>query len=447
MDIEEVRTAAAGMMPEVLADLGELVRHPSVAFPGFPAAPVLAAAEATAALFRRAGVAAQLLDIPGGYPAVWAELPAPPGAPTVLLYAHYDVQPAAEATWTSDPWALTERGGRWYGRGAADDKSGIAMHAAALRLFGGRPPVGVKLVVEGEEETRSHLDEYVAAHPRRFAADAMIIADMGNLEVGAPLLTTSLRGAVEVLVTVRTLDHGLHSGEFGGPAPDAMMALVRILDSLVDARGDVAVPGLLSSEWPGTQYDAADFRRHAGMLDGVELIGSHPVASLLWARPTATVLAVDAPAVDKASNTLLPEARAKVSVRIPPGQDPREAARAVEAHVRRVTPWGAHVTVACPHLSGAFAAPTGGPALAAARRALEAAYGAPCDEVGTGGSIPLLGVLQRAAPAAEFLLFGAEDLAEARIHGADESVDARELERMIVAEALTLQYLAEAAGG
>ena len=444
MDPDAVRLAVEERMPEVVDDLGALVSHSSVAFPGFPEEPVLAMADATVALLKRYGLeSARLLDIPGGFPAVYGELAPPPGAPTVLLYAHYDVQPAPESQgWTSDPWTLTERGGRLYGRGAADDKSGILMHAAALRVFGGRNPVGIKLVVEGEEETTSHLHEYVRAHPELFRANAVVVADMGNLKVGDPVLTTALRGSLVVTISVRTLDHGLHSGEFGGAAPDAMSALVRILDSFLDDRGDVAVAGMRSFDWPGAEYPEDELRRTAGMLDGVEAMGTGSVASRLWSKPTATVIGIDAPAVAEASNTLLPEARAKVSLRLAPGADTAAEAAAVREHIRRHTPFGAVVEVEVDP-AAAFEAAGGGPAYAAARRALADAFGRPCGEVGSGGSIPLLADLAAAAPGAEFLLFGAEDLAEARIHGADESVDPRELERMIVAEALTLRYFAE----
>ena len=444
MDVKAVRHAVEDMMPEVLDDLGTLVSHPSVAFPGFPEAPVFAAAEATVALLKRYGLEnAHLLDIPGGYPAVYGALAPPPGGPSVLLYAHYDVQPAPESQgWTSDPWTLTRRAGRLYGRGAADDKSGILMHAAALRVFGGRLPVGVKIVVEGEEETTSRLHEHVRTHPELFRANAVVVADVGNLKVGDPVLTTALRGSLAVTISVRTLDHGLHSGEFGGAVPDAMTALVRILDSFLDDEGDVAVAGMRSFDWPGAEYPEDELRRTAGMLDGVEAMGTGSAASRLWSKPTATVIGIDAPAVAEASNTLLPEARAKVSLRIAPGADTAAEAAVVREHIRRHTPFGAVVEVEM-DAAAAFDAAGGGPAYVAARRALADAYGTPCGEVGSGGSIPLLAELAAASPGAEFLLFGAEDLAEARIHGGDESVDPGELERMIVAEALTLRYFAE----
>ncbi len=442
---EAVRDAVKAMMPEVLDDLAKLVAHPSIAFPGFPREPVLEMARETAELFERYGVPdVGLLHIPGGYPAVYGEAPPPPGQPTVLLYAHYDVQPAPESQgWRGDPWRLTERAGRLYGRGAADDKSGILMHAAALRVFGGKLPVGVKLVIEGEEETVSHLPEVVDERPELFRAHAVLVADMGNLVAGEPVLTTTLRGALALHIEVRTLDHGLHSGEFGGPVPDAMMALVRLLDTLVDQHGDVAVEGMTGFEWPGADYPVEELRRTSGLLRDVRRIGSGRISSLLWSRPAVTVIGIDAPGVEEASNTLLPAARARVSFRLAPGADPEAEAQAVLAHIEAHTPFGAQVAVEVHKADPPFTVPVGGPAYAAARRALTDAFGRRCGEAGSGGSIPLLGSLAAAAPGAEFLLFGAEDMADARIHGADESVDPDELERMIVAEALTLWYLAE----
>ena len=243
LTFEEILTKARALMPGVVEDLKSLIRYPSVAFPGYPEEPVLAMADATVAVLREYGIPdAHRIEIPGGYPAVYGEIPAPPGMPTVLMYAHYDVQPAQkEDGWETDPWEPVEKIGRLYGRGSADDKSGILLVAASLRIFEGKPPVGVKVLIEGEEETTSHIEELVAARPDLFLCDAFIIADNGNLSVGEPALTTTLRGEVSCIVEVLTLDHAVHSGMFGGAAPDALVALIRILATLHDARGNVAV--------------------------------------------------------------------------------------------------------------------------------------------------------------------------------------------------------------
>ena len=445
MNADQIRAKVDGMMPEVVADLGTLVEFASIAFPGFPSEPVVGTAQAVVDILKRYGAPdARLLEIPGGYSAVFAEVKGPEGAPTVMMYGHYDVQPApAEQGWLTDPWKPTMKDGRLYGRGAADDKSGVLINAASLRVFDGRPPVNVKIVLEGEEETISHLEEFVEHNPELFTCDVFIIADMGNLKVGEPILTTTLRGDVACTVQVETLDHPLHSGVFGGPAPDALMALITMCARLVDADGTVAVPGVSAYDWPGADLDSDVFRENAGVLEGVDLIGTGTIGTRLWSKPSINVLGIDAPTVKEAANILIPKATAKVSMRIVPGADPDVEIDKLMAFLRSVAPWNAQVTVEPVKALNAFEAKSDGPAYAAARAAMKAAFGGDVGEAGSGGSIPLLGTLAVAAPDAEFILWGAEDMAMARIHGANESVDPREIADLIVAQALFMQSFAE----
>ena len=430
------------------ADLERLVRIPSIAFDGYPPEPVREAADATAAVLTAAGLGdVRLLDVPGGPPAVYGELPAPAGAPTVLLYAHYDVQPAGpEDAWDSPPFEPTERGGRLYGRGAADDKSGIAMHAQTLRalLRDGAPPVGVRVIVEGEEETGGGtFERFVEREPALFAADAIVVADSGNYRIGEPTLTTSLRGLAELHVDVQTLERPVHSGLFGGAAPDALVALTRMLATLHDDRGNVAVAGLESREWDGLPVDPDEFRRNAGVLDGVELIGDGSVASHLYSRPSVTAIGIDGvPSIETAANALLPRARAKLSLRLPPGQDPAAARAALAAHLESVVPWGARLKLTEGALAHGFAAGTDGPAYQAAIAAMQDAYARPAVKIGSGGSIPLVTTLAQAVPQAEIIVWGAQDEAAA-IHSANESVDLAELERAALAQSLFAQRLAD----
>ncbi|MHB8965747.1 MAG: M20/M25/M40 family metallo-hydrolase, partial [Coriobacteriia bacterium] len=272
---DNVRASMRAGMPRLIDDLRTLVAIPSIAFPGFDREPVLAAAKATADLVREAGCSVRMLELPEGPPAVFGEIPAPPGKPTVLLYAHYDIQPPGDlSAWHSDPYELTERDGRLYGRGSADNKAGIVMHLAALRAFDGKPPVGIKVLIEGEEETgRSDLEEYVVAHPDLFAADVVVVADMGNWRVGEPTLTTSLRGVTDAIIEVRTLASPVHSGAYGGPVPDALMALIRTLATLTDDDANVTIDGLTSTPWTGYEPEEPDIRREAGVLDGVRFVG------------------------------------------------------------------------------------------------------------------------------------------------------------------------------
>jgi acetylornithine deacetylase/succinyl-diaminopimelate desuccinylase-like protein len=445
MEASEIRSRAAAMMPELLADLERLVGIPSVAFPGYPPEPVNQMANQTLRLFQEAGFAhAELHEVPTGYPPVYGEIPGPEGAPTVVLYAHYDVQPAPpEQGWTTDPWTATRKDdGRIYGRGAADDKGGLVVHLGTIRIFDGQPPCTVKLILEGMEETDSNLEAFVEANPELFACDLFIVCDMGNLRVGEPTLTTTLRGEVVCLVTVRTLAHPLHSGEFGGPAPDAMMALARLLATLHDEAGNVAVQGVSRFAWDGADLSAEDFRAGADLLEGVRLTGSGPVGARLWSSPSVSAIGIDMTSIAGSSNVLVPQARAKLSMRIVPGSDPQRELDALVRHLESHAPWGAQVEVERVDAVPGFRCQTGGPGYAAARQALEEAYGKLPGEAGSGGSIPLLQTLQQAAPNAEFILWGPEDNAAARIHASDESVDPSEIERMVLAQAFLLQHLA-----
>ena len=445
MNVQDIRRKVRELMPGAVEDVKRLVRIPSVAFPGFPPAPVMEMAEATVGLLKRSGVEnARLLDVPGGYPAVYAEIPAPPGAPSVLLYAHYDVQPAGkDQGWQGDPWDPAVRDGRLYGRGTADDKSGILVHAASLQVFGGRPPIGVRVVIEGEEETTSHLHEFIRDHPDLFQCDLIIVCDLGSLAAGEPALNTALRGEVSCLVTVRTLAHAVHSGTFGGPAPDALVALIRMMAALHQDDGNVAIPGLAAYPWEGQDFPVERFREVAGVQEGVDLIGTGSISTRLWSKPSVTVIGIDAPPTREAVNILIPEATARVSMRIAPGADPEQELQKLREFLQAQVPWHAGVEVTRVRASAGFVCPKGGRGYALARRAMEAAYGTPVQEIGSGGSIPLLQVLAAAVPGAEFVLWGCEDMEHSRTHGPEESVDLGELERMVLTQTLLVQALGD----
>lgn len=427
-------------MPELRADLEALVRVPSCAFDGFPREPVREAAAETVRLFTDAGLSAELLPIEDGEPAVVARGGA--GDVRVLLYAHYDVQPAGDLdAWVTPPFEPTMRDGRLHGRGAADDKSGIVMHVGALkalnRVLGGIP-VQVMTMIEGEEECGGPLPHFVMEHPEVVQADAIVIADVGNRAVGEPTFVTALRGLVDCMVEVRTLPRPAHSGMYGGPAPDALLAMIRILDSLRDDMGDTTlIPGF---EWQGAQADEGEFRAELGMRADQPLLGTGPLTDRLVSRPAVSVIGLDAPPVEGAINAVVPYARAKVSLRVPPGTDTQAAMDTLCAHLRSAAPWGVDVVVTPGEQGRGCAIATDGPAYAAARWAMETAFGKASEEAGEGGSIPLVAALMDVAPHAEVFLIGAEDPA-ALIHAPNESVDLGELERMVLAEALFLARL------
>jgi acetylornithine deacetylase/succinyl-diaminopimelate desuccinylase-like protein len=439
--ISAIRTTVAGLMPGLRADLEDLTRIPSVSLDAFDQAHVEASAEATAALLRAEGLEVEIVR-EGGRPAVIGHRDGPEGAPTVMLYAHHDVQPPGDdKDWDSPPFEPTERDGRLYGRGAADDKAGIMAHLAALRAHAGALPVGVTVFVEGEEEIGSDsLPTLLEKHGEKLRADAIVLADSTNWAIGEPALTTTLRGLIRVVVTVTTLDHGVHSGMFGGAVPDALTALVRILATLHDDAGDVAIAGLRSGKASDLDFDEARLREESGLLDGVEVIGTGSLLDRIWAKPTATVIGIDAPSVAKSSNTLVPTASAKVSIRLAPDEVPMEAYAAVQRHLEANVPWGARVEVHLDDQGAGFAADADGPVYDQARAAFTDAWGVEPVDIGVGGSIPFIASFAQRFPDAAILVTGVED-PDTRAHGANESLHLGEFEKVCVAEAVLLARL------
>ncbi|MCA2263081.1 dipeptidase [Mycobacterium marseillense] len=439
--VERVRA----VLPSVRRDLEDLVRIESVwADPG-RRPEVHRSAQTVADLLSQAGFGDVQIVSERGAPAVIARHPAPPGAPTVLLYAHHDVQPEGDrAQWASPPFEPTERDGRLYGRGSADDKAGIATHLAAFRAHGGMPPVGVTVFVEGEEESGSpSLAAVLAAHRDTLSADVIVIADSDNWSADTPALTVSLRGLVDCVVEVATLDHGLHSGLWGGAVPDALTALVRLLASLHDDDGNVAVAGLHETDIAALNYP--DYpperaRTDSGLLDGVSEIGSGSVPQRLWAKPAITVIGIDTTPIDKASNTLIPRARAKVSMRVAPGGDAAAHLDALTAHLRSHAPWGAHVSVTRGDIGEPYAIEASGDVYDAARAAFRRAWDAEPIDMGMGGSIPFIAEFAAAFPQAKILVTGVEDPGT-QAHSINESLHLGVLERSAIGEALLLANL------
>ncbi|NHU43745.1 dipeptidase [Rhodococcus sp. A14] len=445
---DEIRSTVAALMPTARDELAELVAMRSVADPRqFPPEECVRAAVWVRDAFIGAGIGhVELLETSDGSHAVVGHQPAPDGAPTVLLYCHYDVQPPGdEKLWHTDPFTLTERDGRWYGRGAADCKGNIVMHLLALRALGTPFPVGIRIVAEGSEEMGTGgLENLVEARPELFDADMILVVDTGNAAVGSPTVTTTLRGIANVVVHVETLTGEVHSGMFGGPAPDALAALVQMLATLRDADGNTVVDGLESDQkWTGVDYPEAQFRTDAGVLDGVRLAGSSSVADAVWARPALTILGIDCPPVVGSAAAIQPRASARLNLRVPPGMDPQKAQDALAAHLENAAPWNARVTVEREAVGSAFRATTDGPGYAALGAAMEEAFGKELGTVGQGGSIPLCNVFSAVDPTAEIALIGVEE-PRCLIHAPNESVDPGEIENLAVAEALFLQRFATA---
>ncbi|GAA3392659.1 dipeptidase [Cryptosporangium minutisporangium] len=442
-----IAAAVEAVIPGARADLERLVRIPSIWADPAHAADTEASAAAVAELAGALNPASvRIIRADGGAPAVLAHWPAPEGQPTVLLYAHHDVQPTGgDALWTSPPFEPTERNGRLYGRGAADDKAGVMTHLAVLRAYDGRPPVGVTLFVEGEEESGSPtLPALLREHSEELAADVIVIADSANPSVDVPALTTSLRGLVDLVVEVSMLESAVHSGVYGGPLGDALTALCHTLASLHDEKGEVAVAGLrrnTGTDAATVEASEAEFRAEAGVLDGVDLLGSGTIAERIWHAPAIAVLGIDAPAVANASNVLLPRARAFVSLRLAPGEDAVAARDTLAEHLRAHVPWGAHVeTAPATGIAEPFSLDARGGAYDAARRAFAEAYGNATVETGIGGSIPFIAEFARAFPGAAVLVTGVGDPAS-RWHGIDESLSLPMFTTGVRAEAFLLDEL------
>ncbi|MDR1710803.1 MAG: dipeptidase [Propionibacteriaceae bacterium] len=440
--MSDVRANVEAVLPQVIEDLKTLIAIPSVSSIPAHDPDVLRGAELIAGWFGELGADAKVVS-EGGQPAVIAKFPAPEGQPTVLLYAHSDVQPFGDlAQWTTEPTRATEKDGRLYGRGAADDKNGVAAHLAALRAFGGKPPVGVTIFIEGEEECGSDsLPNIIARHREELRADVFVIADSGDWDAGRPAITNTLRGLGECVVTVRTLDHGVHSGEFGGLVPDALTTLCRLLATLHDERGNVAVPGLVRTPGPDLEYPEDRLADECGKLPGTQWIGEGPLVERMWTGPAISVLALDATRVADASNTLIPQASAKIGMRLAPGDEGPRAMQCLVDHLRAHVEWGAELEITQPSTGEGTVIPEDSPAVQAMQEAMTEAWGVPAVFMGTGGSIPMIAEFQATYPGAQVLCVGSCDPGS-RIHGVDESLDLDDFRKFALSEALLLEKLA-----
>ncbi len=451
---DAVQKAADAGIPSALADLGSLVRIPSIAWPAFDQSALVKSADAVATLLEGTGVfdsvEVKRAAIPGteefGQPAVLATRAARNGRPTVLLYAHHDVQPPGdEALWDSPPFEPTVRDGRLYGRGAADDKAGVMAHVGAIRavseVLGDDLDLGIAVFIEGEEEYGSRsFGQFLADNAEVLRSDVIVVADSGNWDERTPGLTVSLRGNARFTLTVRTLEHASHSGMMGGAVPDAMLATVKLLATLWDDDGAVAVEGFAVRDAETPAYDEATLRAESGLLEGVSPIGRDSILSRIWNKPSITITGWDATPVEAASNTLSPQTSVVISARVAPGQDAEEAFAAVEAHLRAHAPFGARLEFSDVDCGDSFLVDTSGWAVEEARASFADGYGVDSVDVGIGGSIPFISDLVREFPEAQILVTGVED-PHARAHSPNESLHLETFRNALVSEALLLARL------
>jgi len=451
--LDQLRESVRGGLPAAISDLGRLVRIPSVSWDGFDPAHVVASATAAAELLEALGVfeTVEIATAPidagrTGQPAVLATRKAKNGKPTILLYAHHDVQPPGNTNdWESDPFEPTVRGDRLYGRGAADDKAGVMAHVAAIRAFvetvGTDFDLGLVAFFEGEEENGSRsFANFIVENRDKLAADVIVVADSDNWDIDTPALTVGLRGNVAFKLRISTLEHASHSGMYGGAAPDAMLAAIQLLATLHDADGSVAVEGLTSREGTTPEYDEHKLADEAAFLPGVKPIGRGPVLSRMWDQPAITVTGIDAPTVVNASNTLIPSVTVKVSARIAPGQTATDAFVALEKHLLEHAPFGAHLEITDIDRGSPFLVDTSGWAVAEVKDAMHQAWGVAPLETGIGGSIPFISDLVEVFPGAQILVTGVED-PDSRAHSPNESLHLGVFQRAILTEAVLLAKL------
>lgn len=439
-----------------VAELEQLVRIPSVSWPAFDPKHLDESAAMVAAMLTETGVF-ETVDVRRakegdtdvwGKPAVIAHRPAKNGKPTVLLYAHHDVQPPGDdEAWQTPPFEPTRRGDRLYARGASDDKAGVIAHVAAIRALaeaaGPDFDLGLAVFIEGEEEWASKsFGNFLRENKELLEADAIIVADSDNWDTETPALTVALRGAAAMNVRVQTLAHASHSGMFGGAVPDAMMAAVKLFATLWNDDGSVAVEGLKTADLETPDFSEDDLRRDAGLLDGVTPIGTGNVLSRIWAQPSISLTGIDAPSIANASNTLVPSVVVRLSGRVAPGQDADEAAEAIRRHLLAHAPFGAQVTFEGADNGQAFLVDTSGWGAETMRQAMADAWGVTPVDTGIGGSIPFIAELVEEFPGAQILVTGVED-PDTRAHSPNESQHLGVLRKATLTEALFLARLNE----
>jgi len=449
----EAAAHAETLIPDALRRLSDYVGVVALSRDPARAPDVKRMAEIARDDLRAAGLAdARLLELPGALPCVAASWLERPGAPTVLIYGHFDQQPATASEWRTPPHTLTLRGDRLHGRGAADDLGGWLSQLVAFKAWKavGGPPINVRFLLEGEEEIGSpRLGDYMSAFPEEFAADVMVLTDCDNPSTDVPGLTVSLRGLLDVEVTLRALRGKVHSGLWGGAVPDPAVGLCKVVAGLVDDEGRVA--GLVAENDPAWRKSVAALspddealRRDAGLVPGVPGLppGDLPRVEWMWRQPHVTVIGTTLPSIADRANVILPQATAHLSVRLAPGQEPADVFAFLERRIRSLVPFGLQVEVKKTGGSAGWAYAAEGPAFDAAARAYARAFGRDLVKIGVGGSIPFITLFARRFPDTPLILNGVMD-PQTSAHGPDESLHVGLFRKVVLAN---VQLLGELAG-
>lgn len=447
--VVSLRERVAAEMPQLVQDLTDLVAIESVSSDSKKAAEIRESANFVAEKFKELGFQVSLRTSTNqhketGHPAVLAQKRNFPGKPTVLLYAHHDVQPVGdEDRWMTDPLVATERNGRLFGRGSADDGAGIMSHVGALRALGDDLGVNVVVFIEGEEEIGSPtFTNFIRENHEVLAADVIIVADSSVWTEEIPAITATLRGLVNLDVKVKVSNHSVHSGAFGGPVVDAVTAAAHLISTLHDENGDVAVPGLEPGPTQTVEWEENEFLRAVGAVPGLELQGTDSLTTRLWSKPAISVIGMDVTPVVDAANAIAPECKFRLSLRLAPQQDPCEAAENLAAYVECQTPFGAEVYTKVAEYGAGFTVDTNDPLVETMHEALSLAWGSQSVNIGQGGSIPFIADFKQEFPQAAVLITGIEDAAS-NAHSENESVSLKVLENATLAEALFLASLAK----
>lgn len=445
---EQLRSRLEESFPHLLSKLTEFVAIPSVSSLPEHREDLQRSAQWVRDQFAALGLESQILSATTpegveGKPAVVARTRRIEGAPTVLLYAHHDVQPVGDTTrWASDPYVAEIRGDRIYGRGTSDDGAGVIVHLGSLALLADDLRVNVVVFIEGEEEIGSpSFVTFLETYKEQLAADVIVVADSDNWKVGEPALTSSLRGNCVITVDVTVADHAVHSGMFGGPILDSVIVAAELISTLHDENGDVAVQGLGGNPRADVDWPEEEFRAASGVLESVKLSGTADLAARMWTMPAISVIGFDATPVAKASNTISPHTRFRLSMRTVPGVDPHEAMAALERHLLDNAPRGARVELSDQDYGNGYLADLSSPVTHLVHEALTEAWGVPSVNIGVGGSIPFISDFQRLFPQAQVVVTGVED-PMTNAHSEDESQSIPDLKNAILAEALLLSRLA-----